>query len=194
VFWALDLGSPSTVRTEAQTEWDPEKHIDTFPAGWTVTFQFPAKGDRKPVTLVFHCGKTAIPRPKELEAKRKPVVTGGVAYGEKGAIMYGSHGARSPRIIPEAKMKAYAEHLPPQKLPRVRSHHADWTSAIRDGRHAGSDFARYGGPLTELAMLGIIGLRMPGKTLAWDGQGGRFTNSAEANKYIKPTFRDGWGI
>jgi len=194
VFWALDLGSPVSLRAEAQTEWDPEKHADTFPAGWTVTYRFPAKGDRGPVTMVFYCGKTPIPRPKELEEERRGVEKGGVAYGDKGAIMYGSHGADSLRIIPEEKMQAYAKHLPPQKLPRVRSHHADWVSAIREGRHAGSDFADYGGPLTELALLGIIALRMPGRDLAWDGARGQFTDCPEANRYLKPDFRQGWTL
>jgi len=193
VFWALDLGSPATVLTEAD-EYDPAKHVDTFPAGWTVTFEFAAKGARPPLKLVFFCGKTPIPQPKELEQGRKVTRTGGVVYGDKGTIMYGSHGAGGVRIIPEAKMKEYGQHLPPEKLPRVRNHHADFTNAIREGRHAGSDFALYGGPLTELALLGIIGLRMPGKKLAWDGKRGQFTNSPEANRYIKPEFRKGWTL
>ena len=194
VFWALDLGSPVSLRAQAQTEWNPTKHADTFPAGWTVTYEFAAKGDRGPVTMVFHCGKTSIPRPKELEENRKAVETGGVIYGDKGTIMHGSHGAGGVRIIPEAKMQEYAKRLPAEKIPRVRNHHADWVAAIREGRHAGSDFADYGGPLTELAMLGIIALRMPGRKLAWDGARGQFTNSPEANGYLRPEFRRGWTL
>jgi predicted dehydrogenase len=193
-FWALDLGSPQSVLTEAQTEWDPVKHADTFPAGWTVTYEFAAKGSRPPVKLIFHCGKTTIPRPTELGEKRKVTKTGAVVYGDKGTIMHGSHGAGGVRIIPESHMQEYAKRLPKEKIPRVPNHHADFVMAVREGRHAGSDFALYGGPLTELALLGIIGLRVPGKKLAWDGRNMKFTNCPEANAYLRPEFRSGWTL
>jgi hypothetical protein len=34
-------------------------------------------------------------------------------------------------------------------------------------------------------------LRAPGKLL-WDAKNMRFTNNAEANKYLKPYIRKGW--
>jgi len=191
VFWALDLGAPTTILTDADA-YDPVKHADTFPAGWTVTYEFPAKGDRGPVKLVFYCGKTAIPRPKDLEPERKSVETGGVVYGDKGTITYGSHGAGGCRIVPEEKMKAYKQ--PEKTIPRAGNHHADWCDAIIEGRKAGSDFHDYGGPLTELALLGIIGLRMPGRKLTWDSERMQFTNCPEANQYIRPEFRKGWSL
>jgi len=191
VFWALDLGAPTTILTDADA-YDPVKHADTFPAGWTVTYEFPAKGDRGPVKLVFYCGKTAIPRPKDLEPERKSVETGGVVYGDKGTITYGSHGAGGCRIVPEEKMKAYKQ--PEKTIPRAGNHHADWCNAILEGRKAGSDFHDYGGPLTELALLGIIGLRMPGRKLTWDSERMQFTNCPEANQYIRPEFRKGWSL
>ena len=66
------------------------------------------------------------------------VETGAVVLGDKGAIMYGSHGAGGVRIIPEAKMQAY--HRPGKTIPRVPggSHHADWTDAIRKGARRGA--------------------------------------------------------
>jgi len=112
-------------------------------------------------------------------------------YGNKGVIMYGSHGAGSVRIIPETAMKAYKR--PPQKIPRALEHHQDWLRAIRTGGKAGSDFS-YGGPLTELAMLGVIALKMPGTKLQWDAVNTRFTNCEEANQYINPPYRSGWTL
>jgi hypothetical protein len=35
---------------------------------------------------------------------------------------------------------------------------------------------------------------VPGKLPQWDSKNQRFTNSAEANKYIKPVFRQGWEL
>ncbi|HUV67363.1 MAG TPA: Gfo/Idh/MocA family oxidoreductase [Sedimentisphaerales bacterium] len=190
VFWALDLGAPKTLRAEVD-EYDPKTQGDAFPRGDIITFEFAAKGKRGPVTLLWHSGTKKIPPAKELEPGRKPVETGAYVYGDKGVITYGSHGAGSVRIIPEPAMKAYAR--PDETIPRVKSHHDDWLRAIREGRKAGSDFS-YGGPLTEIAMLGVIALKMPGMKLDWDGPNARFTNCDEANQYVRPPYRDGWTL
>jgi hypothetical protein len=112
--------------------------------------------------------------------------------GEAGTLMYGSHGAGGERIIPEAKMKKYQR--PEKKLPRGLEHHRDWLDAIRGGRKAGSDFTAYGGPLTELAMLGVIAIKLPGTKLEWDAEKMQFTNSPEANQFVNPPYRDGWTL
>ncbi len=191
VFWALDLGAPKTVQAQVK-DYDPKTQADVFPRGDIITFEFPANGKHGPITLVWHSGTEKIPRPKELEAERtKSVETGAYVYGDKGVIMYGSHGAGGVRLIPETAMKAYPR--PEQKIPRVKNHHDDWLRAIREGKKAGSDFS-YGGPLTELAMLGVIALKMPGTKLEWDGPSARFTNSDEANQHLNPPYRKGWSL
>jgi hypothetical protein len=141
--------------------------------------------------MYWYSGTERIPRPKDLETERKGVDTGAVVLGDKGTIMYGSHGAGGVRIIPEAQMKAYKQ--PPKKIPRVRGHHQDWLQAIRKGTKAGSDFA-YGGPLTEIAMLGVIAIRLAGQKLEWDAKNMRFTNCPEANQYVNPPYREGWSL
>ncbi len=190
VFWALDLGAPKTVRAEAKG-YDPERHGDTFPMGTVVAYEFPAKGSRGPVKLVWFDGEEKMPRPPELEEGRDVPRTGAIVIGDQGKIMYGSHGAGGKRIIPEAKMKEYK--LPPEKLPRVRNHHEDWLGAIKTGTRAGSDFD-YGGPLTEIAQLGIIATKMLGQKLEWDGPNMRFTNCDEANQHLNPPYRQGWTL
>ena len=42
-------------------------------------------------------------------------------------------------------------------------------------------------------VLGAIAARVPGKLL-WDPKRIEFTNSREATKFVKPTFRKGWEI
>lgn len=190
VFWALDLGAPKTIHAQVK-DYDPKTQGDAFPKGDIITFEFPAKAGRGPITLAWHSGTEKIPRAKELEPNRKGVDTGAYVYGDKGVIMYGSHGAGGVRIIPETAMKAYT--VPEKKIPRVKEHHDDWLRAIREGRKAGSDFS-YGGPLTELAMLGVIALKMPGTKLEWDSENTRFTNCNEANQYINPAYRQGWTL
>jgi predicted dehydrogenase len=190
VFWALDLGAPASVQAEVD-DYDPKKHSDTFPIGSVITFQFPAKGQRGPVKLLWYSSQREIPRPADLEPGRKVPRTGAIVIGDKGKITYGSHGAGGVRIFPEAKMREYKR--PEPSLPRVKGHHEDWLQAIKTGGQAGSNFD-YGGPLTELARLGIIAMLLPGRKLDWDGRNMRFTNSDQANNLINPPSRQGWTL
>jgi predicted dehydrogenase len=190
VFWALDLGAPKTVQAQAKN-WDSKTQGDAYPKGDIITFEFPAKAGRGPVTLTWYSGTEKIPAAKELEEGRKPVDTGAFVYGDKGVIMYGSHGAGGVRIIPEKAMKAYK--LPDKTIPRAKEHHQDWLDAIRTGRKSGSDFS-YGGPLSEIAMLGVIALKMLGRKLEWDAPAMKFTNCPEANPYVTPAYRAGWTL
>jgi len=192
VVWALDLGAPKTIRAEAK-DYDPKKHADVFPRGDIVTYEFPAKGKRGPVTIVWHGGNEPIPRPKELEADRRVVKTGAVVYGDKGTIMYGSHGAGALRIIPEKQMQAYKR--PAATLPRVAhgGHEQDWIQAIRTGKKADADFS-YGGPLTEIALLGVIAIKRLGTKLEWDAERMQFSNCSEANALLSSPYRPGWSL
>ena len=191
VFWALGLGAPKTILAEVK-DYDPKTQGDAFPTGEKITYEFPAQGRHGPITLYWYSGTERIPRPTDLEPERKPVDTGAIVLGDAGTIMYGSHGAGGVRIIPEAKMKIYQR--PEKKLPRGLEHHRDWLDAIRGGRKAGSDFTAYGGPLTELAMLGVIAIKLAGTKLEWDAEKMQFTNSPEANQYVNPPYRDGWTL
>ena len=190
VFWALDLGAPATIQTKAK-DYDLKTQGDVYPTGQITTFEFPAKGNRRPVTLHWYSGTERIPRPPELEPERSDIETGAAVIGDKGTITYGSHGAGGVRLIPETKMQAYKR--PEKKLPRVKEHHQDWLNAIRSGGKAGSDFS-YGGPLTELALLGNISTKMDGAKLEWDAEKMRFTNCPEANQHLNPPYRGGWKL
>ena len=191
VFWALDLGAPKAIQAKVK-DWDPKTQGDAYPKGEIITYEFPAKDKRGPVTMYWYSGVEKIPRPKELEEGRKHYDTGAVVYGDKGVIQYGSHGAGGVRIIPETAMKAYK--TPAKKIPRVPGHHGDWLKSIREGKKAGSDFAAYGGPLTEIAMLGVIAIKMAGTKLDWDAEKVQFTNCPEANQHLNPPYRAGWTL
>jgi hypothetical protein len=191
VFWALDLGAPTHVEAVETKDYDPAKHGETFPAGSKIRYDFPAKGQRPAVILTWYDGPIRPPRPEELDADEKLPGTGALVVGDKGKIIYGSHGAGGLRIIPESKMQGHKTS--PQRLPKSPGHQEEWIQACKDGKPAGSPFS-YGGPLTELALLGNIAMRFKGRKLEWDTTRMAFLNCAEANAYLKPTFRPGWGI
>lgn len=192
-FWALDLDAPTSITAEVK-DYDPIKHALTYPPGSRVTYQFPARGKRKPVTVVWHDGQWSMPRPEEVKPERNVPGTGAVIRGDKGIIMHGSHGAGGAYIFPEERMEEYkAAGMAEHTIERVKGHHWDWVQAMRTGRQAGSNFD-YGGPLTQVALLGAIAIRYAGTTLSWDAEAGKFTNHDEANAMLNPPYRDGWTL
>ena len=190
VFWALDLGAPKSIVAQVK-DYDFKTQPDAYPKGEIITFEFPAKDKRGPITLNWYSGTEKIPRPPEMDKDDREVGTGAAVYGDKGTIIYGSHGAGGVRLIPEAKMDAFQR--PPKTIPRAKEHHQDWLEAIRNGNKAGSDFS-YGGPLTEIAMLGVVAIKMAGTKLEWDTERMQFTNCPEANQYLNPSYRTGWTL
>jgi len=189
-YWALALDAPSTVLAEVDG-YDPKTDFESFPKGTKITFEFPAKGSRGPVTLYWYDGDRKIPRPEALEKDRKVPGIGAVLIGEKGGISHGSHGAKGCRVFPETAMREYKRPTP--YLPRTKGHHEEWLDAIRQNRPADSDFS-YGGPLTEIALVGVIAIRFAGQKLQWNSARMQFTNCPEANQLVTPSFRTGWKL
>ncbi|HYW42637.1 MAG TPA: Gfo/Idh/MocA family oxidoreductase [Bryobacteraceae bacterium] len=114
---------------------------------------------------------------------------GAVFIGEKGILTTDTYGA-NVRLLPMERMKDYK--LPPESLTRSPGHHRDWIRACKGGDPSCSNFS-VAGPLTEWIVLGVVAVRVEGK-LEWDSAKMKFTNSAEANRYVKPEVRKGWSI
>ena len=148
-----------------------------------------------PVKLTWFDGRLMPPRPKDLEPARRLEGNGALFLGDKGTIMHGSHGAGGLRIVPEEKMKAYKR--PEKTLPRVRrgqaGHEQDWVRACKGGQPASSSFD-YSGPLSETILMGNLAVRFPDKELLWNGEAMEITNDADANAYVKRTYREGWHL
>ncbi len=186
IFWALDLGQPTTVQANS-TDLNDETH----PIACLVHYEFPARGAMPPVTLTWYDGLRP-PRPQGLEDGETIGNTEGGAlfYGSDGMLTCGVYG-ENPRLLPATRMADFEP--PPKTLPRVDGNHEqDWVNAIKNGGKAGADFA-YSGPLTEVALLGNVAKRMNTK-IDWDGDAMRVTNVPEANQYVRTEYRDGWSL
>jgi len=222
-FWALRLDKARTVNVEASTSYNPdmafwnkwvgkgkkwkteiekcveEQKKETYPSASILRYEFGARGDMPPVELSWHDGGLLPKRPKE--ASRGFGNNGAFIVGEQGAISYGTHGAKGARINPESRMQEYAKHLPPKTIKRVQQtenpHRQDWLRACKGGDPASANFD-YGGPLTELLLIGIIASRVPGEKLTFDFEKMEFTNSnkhgKKANELIRPVYREGWKL
>jgi predicted dehydrogenase len=114
---------------------------------------------------------------------------GAVFVGSKGIMATVARG-EGVHLLPASKWKDF--ELPPQLLTRSPGHMQDWVRYCKGGEPSCSNFS-ISGPYAEWMLLGVIAFRVPGK-LDWDSKNLRFTNSAEANKYVKPVFRKGWEL
>lgn len=186
IYKALKLTQPVSVEASSTPV-----NKETFPSGSIVHYEFPARGDMPPVTVTWYDGGLQPTRPEELpDQESMNFGSGGTLYiGEKGKIVSTATGNK-PRLIPTEKMEAYT---PPEPyLPRSIGHYQEWLAACKGGEAAGANFS-YGGPVTEMVLLGNVALRVPGK-LNWDYENMRFTNIDEANQYIDEPYRDGWAL
>ncbi len=189
-FWALKLNAPMCITaTNGEGVYSPER----FPLSSSIEYDFPARGEMPPVKVTWTYGQELdLPQLKDEKLGDWNSKAGALLIGEKGCILHGSHGAGNCKILPVSKAKDYQN--PPEFIPRVEGgHHQDWIRACKTGKPAGSNF-NYGGPLTELALLGVIATIYDQQTLEWDSENARFTNNRIANHYLNPPYREGWSL
>ena len=190
-FYALELGAPSEIQATS-THWIPEVSSQTFPSASIVRMKFPKRGKHPELNLTWSDGRILPPIPDEFNEGEKFTLSGAMLVGDEGKILHDSHGASGLRIISEEKMKDYKQ--PEKTIPRVTtSHEGDWIRACKDGIPASSSFD-YGGPLTEMALLGMIAIRLKDQRLKWDSKNLKFTNNEEANRLLHKEYRKGWSM
>ena len=182
--WAFDLPPPTRVEALAVGPTDDE----IAPHGSTIFYDFPAQGAQPPIKLTWYDGGA---RPRAPEALGKfPLPRRGVMFiGEKGVIQCDGAGG-APRIFPETLRASTPK--PPVTLKRSNGHHRDWLDAIKGGDAASSNFA-YGARLTEIALLGVLSLRLR-KPFEWDAANMKVVGMPEADALIHETYRAGWEL
>ncbi|MEP6716199.1 MAG: Gfo/Idh/MocA family oxidoreductase [Terriglobia bacterium] len=118
---------------------------------------------------------------------RPATPNGSLFMGDEGMLTAGTYGEQ-PRLIPVERMRDY--QFPQPLLTRSPGHYRDWIRACKGGDPACSNF-NVSAPFVEWMLLGVIALRVEGK-LEWDAAKGRFSNNPEANKFLKPSYYNGW--
>lgn len=184
VFEALAVTSPISVRSEGpqpnEHNWANDALVHyTFPGtkfteGKTVSVTWYDGDQRPPKSVTEQLGKQAMP--------------------DQGSIFIGANGilllphVAAPILLPEEKFKDYQR---PELEPV--NHWHQFVEAIRGNGKTSAGFD-YAGPLTEAVLLGGVASRFPKQTLQWDGPALKFTNVAEANEFVRRTYRKGWEV
>ncbi len=78
-------------------------------------------------------------------------------------------------------------------MPRSIGHYEEWLAACKDGSKPISNFD-YAGPLTEIALLGVLAMRAPGQRLQWDADNQKIANAPELNEFVHTEYRKGWTL
>ena len=179
-FWALDLRHPTSVEAEG-----PPVHPETAPNWLKVHYEFPARGDRPPVSLTWYDGGK---RPAGFaEGKLPKWGDGNLFVGEKGMILadYDRH-----LLLPESEFR---DLKPPEpSIPASIGHHAEWIAACKDGRPTTCNFS-YAGALTEAVLLGAVSYRA-GRKLVWDAVRQTAQGCPEADRFLQGPYREGWSL
>jgi predicted dehydrogenase len=189
-FWALDLGMPT--RVEAFEEPPPGAGFITMSS--VVTYQFPARGSKPPVTLKWYEKNFEVPKPRRWDPD-KPLADEGGMYmeGTKETLYHAGMRPESPQITPDARfMEIKGELREIEKLPPVGDGPIEeWLAAIKgDGPTPGSSF-EYAAPLTEVVLLGALAQRT-GRTIEWDHEAMKVKGQPELDALLKEPVREGW--
>jgi predicted dehydrogenase len=194
-WWSLDLGVPTHVEAQhgGGTQESPPK--------WAVIdYQFPARGKRPPVKLVWYDGKKdGVQNAPSLETTGGVNMTKGGGRGNFGTMLVGTKGKLffnrfrnswkvTGRAADEVK---HIEQNTPKTIPRVKSNYTEWLDAAAGKGHAPLSRFEIAGPYTEVVLLGNLAIRA-NEPVDWNAKKGTAEN-AKANRYVRREYRKGWG-
>lgn len=189
-YWVLGLRYPARITPETTTAF-----TETAPASERITYEFPAIGTRRAVTLTWRDGSLFPPKPAGWpENMNWPHDTEGgqLWIGTKGMLLASTY-AQNPRLLdPVLDAQLRANPLP-QKYERTGGVYQEWIGACKTGTQAGSAFGSYAAPMTEMILLGCLASRM-GEVLELNPNTGAITNVTPPSEWVMPTFRAGWSL
>lgn len=183
-YWALKLKNPTRIESKG-----PE--VDEFSnPSWLITkWHHPAIKDRAALDVIWY------------HSDKRPVFPAGSPFAKwrQGILFEGDKGwlaADYSRHVlwPSEKYKNFK--APKQTIPNAPGqdpgHYKEWVDAAKNGGTTLCNF-EYSGALIEHNLLGNAAFRS-GKTLEWDAEKFKVTNTTDADKYIKKAYRKGWEL
>ncbi|MEI6813025.1 MAG: Gfo/Idh/MocA family oxidoreductase [bacterium] len=202
-YWALGLTQPTAIEASA-SPWGTEPIVPrptsgpttkpcTYPMATTVTYDFPARGNKPAVRMYWYDGGILPPRPAMLPDNVQMNPDGGVLFvGTKGVLMHETYGD-NPKIYPESAAQAATKVA--KSIVRIEtSHEVNWANAAKGKGTTSSPF-EYAANLTETMCLGIVALKTGvGRKLVYDAASMTVTNIPEANQYLTRNYRKGWEV
>ncbi|MEM6278408.1 MAG: Gfo/Idh/MocA family oxidoreductase [Verrucomicrobiota bacterium] len=198
-YWALDLGSPTTIQAteEGCTEL-------SAPINSTIEYNFKDKG----VKLHWYDGQIGasfdaenwrlIPgefnRPSEeiLEGVNYKVY-GSVLIGEKGKLFFDR---KNDNWLVKPSHLLDGFEFPEPSIPRAAgdNNYQEWLDAINGKVERGESDFDYAGPFSETVILGCLAQKTPGEKLRWDAENMKVKGHPELDSVIRREYREGWEV
>ena len=179
-YWALELAHCEHVEASGPPI-DPQR----TPKSMDVRFEFPARGKLPPLVLHWYHSKSGPPILKE---KGLPHLGTGVLFvGSEGMLLteFGKH-----LLAPKEKFADWKR--PEPFIPDSPGFHKEWILACKGGEPATCNFD-YTGPMAETVLLGNVAYRV-GKGFDWNAEKMEAAGCPEAEKHLRPEYRDGWPL
>ena len=190
-FWTLDLGFPERIESETSP-----LYTETAPKMSRIVYDFPARGARPAVKVVWRDGGLTPSRPAGYPAEAQWPLGGDPGHqlwiGTEGMLVADVYGD-GVRLVDEAKNAELKAKPPAQKYPRTEGVHKEWIAACKGGPAAGSNFAGHAGPLTQMTLLGNLAVRMA-QPLTLNAATGEVTNAKVPEEFVRPAYRKGWTL
>ena len=191
-FMALDLRDPISVQAETSGH-----NKETYPSYSIINFQFPARGSRPAVKMVWYDGGKKPPRELLPPSKLiKAPNTGSLVIGDKGTLLspgdYGGDG--NTGIFAGGEYTRQRDLKKSVEYTKSPGHFTEWVRAIKGGPESVSNFPNYSGPLTETVLLGNLAVWADGKKIDWDAKNLVATNAPEVAHIVKKEYHNGYSL
>lgn len=188
-FWTFDLRNPTRIIPESTTLFD-----ESAPRSSRVEYQFPARGSRPAVKVVWRDGSLWPQKPAELgEYDEWPVgeVGGQLWVGSEGSMIADAYGD-GVRILNARRNEQFKKSPPKVTYARSPGVYDELVNAITGkGPAPNSSFVEHSGPLTEMVLYGCLAVRS-GKILDLDADG--TVTTVLPKEWVDPTYRAGWSL
>ena len=188
-YWGLDLQAPDEIKASTIMN-----NCYPFPVSSVITYKFPSRNGKPPVTLHWHEGGMPPAFPDSLKTahiiNENYRFNGNLLVGDQGLILSDVYGSNIEIYLKDGSNGW--RHIKSLNAGDDDNtcHYGEFFSALSESRKASSDF-RYAGPLTEMVLLGHIAQRIMGR-LKYDALKGRFINNVKAIKMLKKVYPEGW--
>ena len=190
VFAALALTAPLSVRSEG-----PAPNTHSWATDALIHYEFPGTAftEGKTVRVIWYDGDQRPPAEIQAQARPADAKEGdkSARIPDQGSIFLGTDGVM---LLPHIKMPTLfgaAAGRPVEKVAGDDHYHQFLRTILGERGNTDASFA-YAGPLTEAVLLGGVATRFPEKMLEWDAAKLAFTNTPEANAFVRRAYRAGW--
>ena len=187
LYKVLNLTYPTHVEASSSMVSDV-----AFPVSSMITFDYPARGPKPPVRLIWYDGGLLPPKPREMGGE--PLPKEGVLYvGTKGKILFTFEKGIGcePRIL-DPVLDAKFRKLPRTLRRREGGMFVEWLEACKGGEPGNCNFewAQY---ITEFTHLGNLALRT-GKPVTFDPIAMKVIGNVAADKLLRIPYQNGWKL